>query len=298
MSAAPGTIAVYGPEQDRPSRHATWRRSLRHRRTRAGLALSLPVIALALIGPLLAPHSSTALVGPPYAPISSDTRLGTDYIGHDVLSRLLFGGFSLLWMSLTATALAALIGVTLGLVAGYSRGWLDDVIMRVLDLLFAFPQLVLVLLFVSVVGPKLWLVTLLVAVSLVPGLARITRGLTVDASSREYVAAAEAVGIPRRRILARELLPNLTTPLAVEISLRLTWAIVILAGISFLGFGVAQPQADWGLMTNENRDGIAVQPWAILAPILCIAMLTIGTSLIAEGFARTMAGIDRHSGRS
>jgi peptide/nickel transport system permease protein len=225
--------------------------------------------------------------------MSTDAWLGTDYIGHDVLSRVLFGGTSVLLMSLAATTAGAFIGVVLGLLAGYIHGWIDDVIMRTLDLVLAFPHMVLILMFVSLVGPMSWLITLLVAMFFVPGIARVTRGLALDAISQDYVQAAELVGTPPWRILTSEILPNLMTPLTVEISVRMTWAIIILAGLSFLGFGVRPPNADWGLMTNENRDGIELQSWAILAPTFCIAILTVGTSLMAEGLARTMARVDR-----
>jgi peptide/nickel transport system permease protein len=165
-----------------------------------------------------------------------------------------------------------------------------------MDVLLAIPNIVLVLLFVSLLGSKRWLIVLLVALAWTPQVARVTRGVTVETAQRDFVRAAEVLGMPRHSVLLRELLPNLTTPLLVEFGLRLTWSIALIAGLSFLGFGIQPPAADWGLMINENRLGLAIQPWAVLAPIVAIAVMTVGTNLMAEGIARTMSGVDRRSG--
>jgi len=188
------------------------------------------------------------------------------------------------------------IGVSVGLTAAYSRSVLDEVLMRSTDLLLAFPQIVLVLLFVSLIGPKLWLIVLLVALAWAPQVARVARGATLEVVGREYVESAEVIGVARWRILLREVLPNVASPLLVEFGVRLTWSIALVAGISFLGFGIQPPNADWGLMINENRQGITLQPWAVLAPVACIALFTVGTNLITDGIARTNAGIDRAGG--
>jgi peptide/nickel transport system permease protein len=292
MTAGAATAGEAAPRRERrlPGFFNTFRNSLRYGRTKLGLVLAGTVIAVALLGPFFAPHTPSEFIGAPY---SHTGVMGTDYLGRDVLSRALWGGRSVLWMAVAATTLGVTIGVTLGLVAGYARNALDDAIMRVLDILLAFPNIVLVLLFVSLIGPKEWLIVLLVACAWIPGVARVTRGMTVEIVSREFVEAAEVIGVPRRRILARDVLPNLMTPLMVEYGLRLTWSIALLAGISFLGFGVQPPNADWGLMVNENRNGLTVQPWGVVVPILCIAVLTVGTNLVAEGIGRTVAGIDR-----
>jgi peptide/nickel transport system permease protein len=268
---------------------AAWRYPV----TKVGVALTAAMVLLALVGPLLAPHEPTAFVGAPFSPPGGEAALGTDSLGRDVLSGVLNGGRSLLWMAFASTTLGVAAGVALGMVAGYSRNLLDDVIMRALDMVYAFPYIVLVLLFVSLLGPHPWLIVALVAVGWVPGVARTTRGMTLEVCTREFVDAAEALGVPRRRILLREVLPNLTTPLLVEYALRLTWAVGVLAALSFLGFGVQPPASDWGLMINENRNGLAVNPWGVVAPIGCIALFAIGTNLLADGIGRSIAGIDR-----
>lgn len=284
----------------RPARFARAGRPVRaawgHPVTKVGAGLTAAMILLALIGPLLAPHDPTEFVGAPFSPPGGEAPLGTDSLGRDVLSGLLHGGRSLLWMAFASTTLGVALGVALGMVAGYSRNLLDDVIMRALDMVYAFPYIVLVLLFVSLLGPDPWLIVALVAVGWVPGVARTARGMTLEVSTREFVEAAEALGVPRRRILWREVLPNVTTPLLVEYALRLTWAVGVLAALSFLGFGVQPPASDWGLMINENRNGLAVNPWGVVAPIGCIALFAIGTNLLADGIGRSIAGVDRKVG--
>jgi peptide/nickel transport system permease protein len=277
----------------RGARMQTLAAALRYGRTRVGLALASFVLLLALAGPLAAPHGPDALVGIPSQAPSGRFLLGTDYLGHDVLSRLLWGGRSVVWMAVAAASLGVALGAAIGLLAAYSRSALDDVLMRGMDVVLAFPQIVFVLVFVSLLGPELWLIVLLVALSWVPQVARVARGITTEVLDREYVEAAELIGLPRRRILLREILPNVTTPLAVEYGLRLTWSIALIAAVSFLGFGIQPPSADWGLMINENRGILTIQPWAVAAPALCIALFAIGTNLIAEGVARSIAGIDR-----
>ena len=269
------------------------RRAWRQLRTRIGVGLVLLLVGVAVFGPFFAPHAPDAFVAAPYSKPSSTALLGTDNLGRDVLSRLLWGGRSILWLSLAATAIGLTVGVTIGLLAAYSRSLLDDVLMRAMDVILAFPSIVLALVAVATVSPKLWLLVLAVAITTTPRVARVTRGAAVEVVLRDYVRAAEAIGVKRRRILLGEILPNVTSPLMVEASLRLTYAITLIAGLSFLGFGLQPPAADWGLMINENRQGLTVQPWGVIAPVIAIALLTVGTSLIGDGLSRAAAGIDR-----
>jgi peptide/nickel transport system permease protein len=270
-------------------------RALAQPRTRVGIGLTVCVVGLAVLGPLFAPHDPAASVGTPLTDPSGAHPLGTDYLGHDVLSRVLGGGLTVVWMAFAAATLGVALGAAVGLVAGTSRPWVDGTLMRVMDLLLAFPQIVLVLLFVSMLGSQLWLIVLLVALAWVPQVARVVRGVTAEVARHDYVESAEAIGVPRLRVLAGEILPNVMTPLMVEYGLRLTWSIALVAGVSFLGFGIQPPAADWGLMINENRTGVTVQPWAVVAPAICIAVFAVGTNFIAEGFSRAVAHIEgRH----
>jgi peptide/nickel transport system permease protein len=268
------------------------RRAWRQTRTKVGVALVLMLIGVALFGPFFAPHEPTAFVAAPYASPSDTAPLGADYLGHDVLSRVLWGGRSVLGLSLLATGLGLLLGVTIGLIAAYSRSIVDDVFMRGMDVVLAFPSIVLGLVAVATVGPKIWLLVLAVGLTTMPRVARVTRGAALEVVERDFVQAAEVTGESRRKILFGELLPNITSPLMVEASLRLTYSIGLIAALSFLGFGVRQPNADWGLMINENRQGLTIMPWGVVVPVIAIALLTIGTSLIGDGLSRASAGLD------
>ena len=269
------------------------RRAWYQDRTKVGGALVCLLVGVALIGPIFAPHAPTEFAAAPFAPPSAAAPLGTDYLGRDILSRYLWGGRSVLGLSLAATAIGLVLGVLIGLVAAYSRSVLDDVLMRGMDVILAFPSIVLALVAVATVGPTLWLLVLAVGLTTAPRVARVTRGASLEIVERDFVQAAEAMGASRRTILLTEILPNVLSPLLVEASLRLTYSIGLIAGLSFLGFGLQPPAADWGLMINENRQGLTVQPWGVVLPVIAIALLTIGTSLIGDGLARAAAGIER-----
>jgi peptide/nickel transport system permease protein len=292
VEAAAGVALPVVPRRHRPL-VVLFRRALRQTRTRIGLLLVVLLVAVALLGPFFAPHDPSAFAGAPYAHPSSAARLGTDNLGRDVLSRFLWGGRSILGLSAAATAVGLVLGAIVGLVAAYSPGLMDDLLMRLMDVILAFPSIVLALVAVATVGPKLWLLVLAVGLTTMPRVARVTRGAAAEVVQRDFVQAAEAIGTPRWRILTGELLPNITSPLMVEASLRLTYAIGLIAGLSFLGFGEQPPAADWGLMINENRQGLTVQPWGVVMPVIAIALLTVGTSLVGDGLARASAGIDR-----
>jgi peptide/nickel transport system permease protein len=270
--------------------------SLRLWRTRIGLGIVLLLVGVAIFGPFFAPHSPDAFVTSVYGQPSSVARLGGDNLGRDVLSRVLWGGRSVLLLAFLATAIGMVSGVVIGLVAADSRGRLDDVLMRTMDVVLAFPQIVLALVAVATVGPKLWLVVLIVGISHTPRVARLTRGAALEIVERDYVKAADVLGVSRSKILFGEVLPNITSPLLVEASLRMTYSIGLIAALNFLGFGLQPPAADWGLMINENRNGLVIMPWGAVAPVVAIALLTIGTNLVADGLSRALIGLDR--GRS
>lgn len=279
---------------------ATWGQT----RTKIGVAIVLLLVAIAVFGPFFAPHPPDAGLTRPGGFVSgfeapSDVAaLGTDNLGRDVLSRFLWGGRSVLALSALGTVLGAVLGIAVGLFAAYSRGYLDDVLMRAQDVVLAFPQLVFALVLVATVGPELWILVLAVGITTMPRVARVTRAAAVEVVERDFVRAAEGIGVPRRKILLGEILPNITSPLVVEVTLRLTFNIAVIAALSFLGFGLQPPAADWGLMINENRQGLlAGQPWGVVMPVVAIGLLTIGTSLIGDGFARASIGIERGGGR-
>jgi peptide/nickel transport system permease protein len=277
---------------------AMMRTALRLWRTRIGVALVALLVLVAFAGPAIAPHGSSEYFGlAPNAPPSGKAYFGTDYIGQDVWSRFLDGGREILIMAVLATALGLVLGTAVGLTAAYARNILDDVLMRAMDVILAFPQIMLALVVVATVGASETLIVLAVGLTTMPRVARITRGAAQAIVERDFVAAAEALGLPRVRILLREVLPNVLSPLLVEANLRLTYSIGLIASLAFLGLTPNPNGADWGLMIQQNRVALGTnQPWGVLLPMIAIALLTIGTGLVGDGFARAAAGIDRGRG--
>ena len=272
------------------------RRSLRLWRTRIGVALVGVIVLLAIIGPYVAPYGPSTPVGAPNSVPGGKAVLGTDYLGQDVLSRVLYGGRSILVMAVIATALGLIGGAAVGLVAAYSRNALDDVLMRAMDVIMALPSILLALVAVAIVGPRAWVIVAAIALTTAPRVARVARGAAQPVVERDFIAASEAMGVPRWRILSGELLPNTLGPLMVEASLRLTYSIGLIAGLAYLGLSPNPNGANWGTMIKQNQLVLVVQPWGAVAPIIAIALLTMGTGLIGDGIARTAAGIDRARG--
>jgi peptide/nickel transport system permease protein len=270
------------------------RRSLRLRRTKIGLGLILVVVLIAVLGPLVAPYASDEFRGiPSSSPGGGNGLFGTDYLGQDVWSRFLHGGLEILITAVIATAIGLVLGVIVGLVAAYSRNALDDVLMRAMDVLMAFPQIMLALLAVSLLGAHTWLILAAIALTTAPRVARVARGSALPVVERDFVAATEAMGLSRARIITGELFPNILGPMMVEASLRLTYSIGVIAALAFLGLAPNANTPNWGSMIQQNQLSLTTQPWGALLPIMAIALLTIGTGLFGDGIARTAAGIDR-----
>ncbi|WP_030483109.1 ABC transporter permease [Nocardioides aequoreus] len=260
------------------------RRALRSKRFVFGGALTLVISVFVVVGPWLAPHGQNEVVG---APFSSQGLFGTDYLGQDVLSRVMYGGRSVLVIALLSTVLGMVLGVLIGVVAAYAGGWWDEVIMRLNDVMLAFPQILLALLVLTAVSqPRAWMIVLLVGASHAPRVARLARGVALGIVSRDFVHAAEALGERRSRVILAEVLPNMNAPLLAEAGLRLTYSIGIVAALGFLGFATDPSAANWGQMLNENRLALSTQPWSVLAPVLLIGLFTIGTNLTADGIAQ------------
>src|SRR5712691_3827164 len=272
------------------------RRSLRLWRTRIGVLLVGALVLVAIVGPFVAPYGPSTFVGVPNSNPGGKAVLGTDYLGQDVLSRFLYGGSSILVTAVVATALGLIVGVAIGLLAAYSRNALDDVLMRGMDVIMAFPQIMLALVAVAIIGPKAWVIVVAIALTTVPRIARVARGAAQPVVERDFIACCEAMGVPRWRILFSELLPNTLGPLMVEASLRVTYSIGVIAALAFLGLSLNPNDPGWGTMIQENRTVLAYQPWGAAAPIIAITLLTMGTGLIGDGIARTAAGIDRARG--
>ena len=276
--SAPEPVETASPREE-PS---AWRRLMTRPRFVVGAVLTLLVVVLAIVGPWVAPYGERQITGPPF---SSTGLLGTDYLGQDVLSRLLYGGRSVLIVAFLGTVVGMVGGVLIGVVAAYTGGWWDEVIMRLNDVALAFPQILLALVVLTVVSPSWWIVVLLVGISHMPRVARVARGVALGLVSRDFVRAAEALGERRSRVIMAEVLPNMDALLLAEAGLRLTYSIGLVAALGFLGFATNPGSADWGQMINENRLAMATQPWAVLAPVLVIGVFTIGTNLVADAIA-------------
>lgn len=251
------------------------------------------IIAIALFGPLFSPHTFDEFIDMPNAPRSDQLLLGADYLGRDVWSRFLFGGRTIIGLSFVSTLLGVGLGLLIGLFAASAQSRTDSLIMRMNDIFLAFPQIVFVLLVVSGFGTSIFLIAITVGFTHAPRTARIIRAAAAEVMERDFIKAAVAVGEKRQRIILSELLPNVTSPLLVEFGLRMTYSIGLVAAVSFLGLGLQPPAADWGLMINENRGSMTVQPWAVLTPIFAIAIFTIGINFITDSFAKVAIGIDR-----
>lgn len=284
------TEAAEVPKESQTSYVPFFKRVLAQKQGKIGLTITIVIVLLALFGPLLLPwatgNTATEFVAKPFSPHG---LFGSDNLGRDVLSRFIAGGLTLIVYSALATVLGMVVGAIIGMLAAYVGGAFDAIIMRLNDVILAVPQLVFALLAITVLGPQGWVLVVVIGLTHAPRIARVARSATLGVITEDYIRAAEMYAMPRWKVLLRELLPNITGPLSVEAGLRLTYSIGYIASLSFLGLGLQPPAADWGLMINENRIALSIQPWGVLLPVIAIALLTIGTNLLADAFARATA---------
>ena len=261
-----------------------WRALARSRTGAAGLAIVVLWLAVAALAPWLAPQNAYELHADAVnqAP-SARFLLGTDQFGRDVLSRIVDGSRSIMLIAPAATLLGLTLGTIIGLTTGYAGGWYDEIVMRILDGIMAFPTLIIIMLLISVVPVSAGMVTLIIGVNFAPYGARVVRSAVLSVRSLEFVDAARLRGEPVLAILTREILPNCWRPITVEGTTRLGYAIFAEAGLSFLGLGVPPPTPDWGVMVKEGQGAILVAPWAALFPSIAIATLVVGVNLVADG---------------
>lgn len=253
---------------------------------RTGIILAGLIVAVALLGPLIAPQDPDAIVGLPFAAPSADAWLGTDLLGRDALSRFLTGGATLVAVVFGATLAGYIVGTAVGMLLGLRRGVIDLAGIGVVDVLIAFPPIIFVLMLVAGAGSGVLIVSAAIAIVHAPRVARVVRAATLDIVTLEYVEAAVARGEGTSRILRRDLLPNLWPPILADFGLRLTGSVILFSSLSYLGLGAAPPASDWGLMISENRAGILQQPWVIVVPALAIALFAIGANLVSDAVAR------------
>jgi peptide/nickel transport system permease protein len=248
-----------------------------------GLTLLAAMILTAVTAPLIAPYEPDAQgVGDPFAPPGRGNLFGTDQFGRDVFTRVLYGGRISLQVGLIAVAIGGTLGLLLGCVAGYMSGWADEVVMRVIDIMLAFPGILLAIAVVVMLGPSLYNLMIAVGIGAVPTFARIVRASVLDVKERDYVAAARALGIVDLVIVARHILPNIMAPFIVLATLDVATAILSGTALSYLGMGAKPPTAEWGLMLSEGRTSIRTAWWVGTFPGLAITITVIGINLLGD----------------
>ena len=248
-----------------------------------GAAIVLLSIGLTLAAPWLTPHDPLEIADASLSPPSSQYLLGTDQLGRDVLTRILYAARSSLAAACLSAALAFVSGTMIGLIAGYSSGLIDACLMRVLDILQAFPALLLAIALVAALGPNLPNLVLTMGLLFMPRFARVARASTLSVRERDYIAAAIGLGVSRARTLYRHVLPNIAAPLIVEASLTVTIAVLTEASLSFLGLGVQPPDPTWGGMIAESTSVMALAPWLALGPGFAIVFVVVGFTLMGDG---------------
>jgi ABC-type dipeptide/oligopeptide/nickel transport system permease subunit len=280
MTDLPLAAFPYAPSE----RGLFWRRFARDPKACTGAAIVLLLVAIAVLAPVLAPYryDDTDLLGA-WAPPSSEHWIGTDKLGRDILSRLLFGARTSLAVSVSVLAITLVVGITLGMLAGYLGGWVDSAVSRLVDIIFAFPDIVFAILVTAVLGPSM--LTVIVALSMVwwPGVARLTRALVLVQRNEIFVEAAIVCGTPVARILLRHILPNIVPPLIVRASIGIGFIIMSEATLSLLGLGVQEPQPSWGSMIRDGLEALRTDPYLALSGSAMLAVTIIGFNLLGDG---------------
>jgi peptide/nickel transport system permease protein len=251
-----------------------------------GIIILVFWIVMAIIGPSIAPWGINEIdSGQVWKAASSNHLMGTDNLGRDIFSRLIVGARLMVVLPTMSVASAVVVGVSIGLLSGYRGGWVDEVIMRTMDVMMAFPVLMLYMMIIVAVGASAVNVVFAITLATSPAVARLVRGLVLDLRSREFVAAAKMRGEPTWHILFREILPNVFNPVLVDALVRIGYAAFAVSALGFLGLGVPPPEPDWGRMVSEARTALIITPTAPLFPALAIASLVIAYNLLADGLA-------------
>jgi len=256
----------------------------------AGLFIFVLLVIVAIFAPLVAPHLPNeqyrdALLTPPrwHEGGRAEFLLGTDAVGRDILSRLIYGARYSLFIGFVVVVFALVSGIILGVLAGYLRGWVDALIMRIMDIILAFPSLLLALVLVAILGPGLFNAMLAIALVLQPHFARLTRAAVMAEKNREYVVSAKVAGASHLRLMLVTILPNCLAPLIVQATLSFSNAILEAAALGFLGMGAQPPTPEWGTMLAAAREFILRAPWVVTYPGLAILITVLAINLIGDG---------------
>jgi peptide/nickel transport system permease protein len=266
-----------------------WRRLGRYPATLAGFTVVGFFLLMAVFGPLVAPYKySDQKLAERLQPPSRQHVFGTDQFGRDVFSRILVGSRDVYLVAGSGALLAVLAGLTLGLLAGYFGRVVDEIVMRLIDVLLAIPPLLLAMIILFSLGPSRLNVIFVVGFLYIPMVSRVVRSVVLDLKTRQFVEAAKLRGESSAYIMLREILPNVFPQLAVEASMRFSYAIFLVASLGFLGLGVQPPAPDWGLMVGEARNYFTQAQWALLAPAGAIAVLVVGVGFMSDGLRRML----------
>lgn len=256
----------------------------------AGFIILAIVILVAAGAPYIAPYSPTDPSGVRFQGSSAQHLLGTDYLGRDVLSRVIYGARVSLSVAFPAVGLALLLGGMLGIIAGFWGGWVDEAIMRVLDMFFAFPVILLAITIVAIFGASVPTLIFTIGVVYTPRFARVSRAPVLAVKELEYVEASRSLGGGQLRTLFVHVVPNSNTPVVVEVSLSLARALFTEAALSFLGLGPPPPNPTWGSMIGSSRQYLEIAPWSVVGPGIAITIAVISFVLMGNGLRRVLAG--------
>jgi peptide/nickel transport system permease protein len=260
------------------------RRLARHPLIWLGGGIVTLLIAAGTLGGILAPYDPIAMdFSRRFAPPSFAHPFGTDDFGRDLLSRILHGAALSLRVALVAVGISSVAGVTLGVIAGYVGGWIDEVIMRAMDVLFAFPAVLLAITVMAILGRGIGNAMIAIAIVYAPIFARVTRGAVIAVRDHEFVTAARALGVGHARVMLRHVLPNALGPIVVQTSLSLAFAILAEAALSFFGLGSQPPEPSWGRMLAEGRGFLRQAPWMGIFPGVAIMLAVLGFNLLGDG---------------
>jgi peptide/nickel transport system permease protein len=279
----PASVTQSSPVNNRREPR-TWQRLVRSRSALIGGAVLLLIVLLALAAPLISPYdpiktNQRLSLGQP----SFDHLMGTDRFGRDIFSRVLWAGQTSLPIGLVSVAIGVLFGVSVGLLAGYYGGWLDAICMRFVDLLLAFPGILLALAIIAILGGSLTNLMIAVGISSIPDYVRITRGTVLTIKEREFVLAARVIGAGGPSIMLRHVLPNVLAPLIVLATLGMAAAIITGSALSFLGLGIKPPTPEWGNMLAEGREFLQHAPWVAFFPGAAIMLTVLSINLVGDG---------------
>jgi peptide/nickel transport system permease protein len=265
-------------------RRRVLRSLMRHRAGLVGLAVMIGIVIVALLAPVLAPYDPIKqFVGQPLQGPSAAHLLGTDMYGRDILSRIIFGTRTSIVLALVAVGVSSVLGTILGAAAGFYGGWTDETVMRGMDILFAFPSLVLALILMATFGPSMWNAALAISVVFVPQFARVIRSNAVALREEEFVKAAFTSGGSRPYILFKHIIPNGISEIIVQATINLASAILIASGLNFLGVGVQPPTPSWGYMLANGRSYLIQAPWISTVPGVAIMICVLAANLFGDG---------------